>query len=71
MKLYQQLEMCRIYIPHPFVIIRFLIINLYYTKLFDPLYNAETYNKFLNKFKLIYNILKKYNLSNLNDQLNR
>lgn len=58
-----------IYIPHPFVIIRFLIINLYYTKLFDPLYNAETYNKFLNKFKLIYNILKKYNLSNLNDQL--
>lgn len=58
-----------IYIPHPIVLFRFLIINLYYTKLFDPLYNTETYNKFLNKFESIYEILKKYNLSNLDEKV--
>lgn len=58
-----------LYIPHPLVIIRFLIINLYYMQLFDPSYDKISYNKFLNKINLLVNaddstILKKYNLIN-------
>jgi hypothetical protein len=58
-----------LYIPHPLVIIRFLIINLYYMQLFDPSYDKIAYNKFLNKINLLVNvddstILKKYNLIN-------
>lgn len=58
-----------LYIPHPLVIIRFLIINLYYMQLFDPSYDTISYNKFLNKINLLVNIdeltiLKKYNLIN-------
>jgi hypothetical protein len=58
-----------LYIPHPLVIIRFLIINLYYMQLFDPSYDKISYNKFLNKINLLVNaddstIFKKYNLIN-------
>ena len=58
-----------LYIPHPFVLIRFLIINLYYVKLFDPSYNKESNNKFLYKCQYLYEILIKYNIQNINDTI--
>ena len=63
------MEYKTLYIPHPLVIIRFLIVNLYYMQLFDPSYDKISYNKFLNKINLLVNpdvstLLKKYNLIN-------
>ena len=61
------MESKTLYIPHPLVIIRFLIVNLYYMQLFDPSYDKNSYNKFLNKINLLVNteaLLKKYNLIN-------
>lgn len=48
------LKIQNIYIPHTFVLIRFLIINLFYMKLFDKSYNLDHYNNFLNKLNLNY-----------------
>jgi len=58
-----------LYIPHSLVIIRFLIINLYYMQLFDPSYDKLSYNKFIQKISNIIDtnekcLFKKYNLIN-------
>lgn len=55
-----------IFVPHQLVIIRFLIINLYYMKLFDPSYNNSSYDKFIQKIKSLNfdDEFKKYNLIN-------
>lgn len=58
-----------LYIPHSLVIIRFLIINLYYMQLFDPSYDKLSYDKFIQKISNIIDtdekcLFKKYNLIN-------
>ena len=60
-----------LYIPHFLVILRFLIINLYFMQLFDPLYDKTSYNKFIQKISNIIiintnekSLFKKYNLIN-------
>lgn len=63
------IEKKNLYIPHSLVIIRFLIINLYYMQLFDPSYDQYSYNIFIQKINdLISNIdnylIKKYNIIN-------
>ena len=57
------LNIKNIYIPHPFVLIRFLIINLYYIQLFDHSYGNQTYKYFLSKLKNILTILDSINNS--------
>lgn len=65
------IEKKNIYIPHSLVIIRFLIINLFYMQLFDPSYDKYSYNIFIQKINnLISNmdndsyLIKKYNIIN-------
>ncbi len=50
-----------IYIPHIFVIIRFLIINLYYNKLFNKFFNTEFEINTISTIHKLYNKLLEYN----------
>lgn len=63
------IEKKTLYIPHPLVVIRFLIINLYYIQLFDSSYNQYTYNNFLQNINSLMSLkeiyyIKKYNKIN-------
>lgn len=49
------------YIPHNFVIIRFLLINLYYNKLFNKFYNKDYNKNTIYIIKQLYDKLLEYN----------
>lgn len=55
-----------ILIPHPIVIIRFLIINLFNKILFDPNFNINQYNSIINLIKLSNDIIFNIHLDFVN-----
>lgn len=59
----------KILIPHPLVIIRYLIINLFNLQLFDPNYNKKIYFQILQKIENIYKIEKDINEKILNKKI--
>lgn len=48
----------KILIPHPIVLIRFLLLNLFNLQILDPSYNESTYNNIINKIKTCYQFEK-------------
>lgn len=53
-------------IPHPIVLIRFLLLNLVNLQLFDKSYNINIYYNTINKIKVLYEIESKINLDIIN-----
>jgi len=47
-------------IPHEFVIIRFILINLLSSQLYDQYFNINTYNAYINNIYRLYNLDIKY-----------
>ena len=47
-------------IPHEFVIIRFILLNLLSSQLYDQYFNINTYNTYLNYILTLYNLDIKY-----------
>lgn len=57
-----------IYIPHIFVLIRFLILNIYFNKLFNKNYNKYIYDNFILNIARLFNQLERYN-NNINNNV--
>lgn len=59
----------KILIPHPIVIIRYYIINLFNLQLFDSSYNKNSYYQILKKIQNIYNVEKEINDNIINKKI--
>jgi hypothetical protein len=59
----------KILIPHPIVIIRYYIINLFNLQLFDSSYNKNSYYQILKKIQNMYNIEKEINDNIINKKI--
>jgi hypothetical protein len=59
----------KLLIPHPIVIIRFLLLNLFNLQILDKSFNKSTYLSILNKIKNCYNLEKFINLSILTKKI--
>ncbi len=59
----------KILIPHPIVIIRYYIINLFNLQLFDSSYSKNSYYQILKKIQNIYNVEKEINDNIINKKI--